>query len=94
MIIVIVQILFFFYRKAEKIVDLNQQQWNHLTNRHESGAMPLQEIIAPFETNPNVEIELQMGTCSIKICGVLDAVISAYDHVTNQLHKDLHVQNR
>jgi hypothetical protein len=73
-------------------VDLNQQQWNHLTNK--SGTMPLQEIIAPFETNQNVKIELQVGTCSIKIYGVPDAVISAYDHITNQLHKDIHVQNR
>ena len=83
-----------FYRKAEKIVDLNQQQWNHLTNKHESGTMLLQEIIAPFETNPNVKIELQVVTCSIKICGVPDAVISAHDHITNQLYKDLHVQTR
>jgi hypothetical protein len=75
-------------------VDLDQQQWNHLTNRHESGTMPLQEIIAPFETNPNVKIELQVGACSIKVWGVPDAVISAYDHITKQLHKDLHVQSR
>ena len=56
--------------------------------------MILQEIIAPFETNPNVKIELQLETCSINICGVPDAVISAYDHINNQLDKDLHVQDR
>ena len=86
--------VFFFYRKAERIVDLNQQQWNHLTNRHKSGTTLLQEIIAPFETNQNVKIELQVGKCSIKICGVPDAVISAYEHITNQLNKNLHVQSR
>ena len=75
-------------------MDLNQQQWNHLTIKRESGTMLLQEIIAPFKTNPNVKIELQVETCSIKICGVPDAVISAHDHITNQLHKDLHVQTR
>ena len=83
-----------FHRKAERIVDLQQQQWNYLTKRHESGTMILQEIIAPFETNPNVKIELQLETCSINICGVPDAVISAYDHINNQLNKDLHVQDR
>ena len=75
-------------------MELNQQQWNHLTNRHKSGTTILQEIIAPFETNPNVKIELQLDKCSIKICGGPDAVISAYDHITNQLNKDIHVQNR
>lgn len=84
----------FFYRKSAKIVDLNQQQWNHLTKKDKCGTMLLQEITAPFDANPNVGIELQEGTCSIKVCGVPDAVISAYDHITNQLNKDLHVQSR
>ena len=54
----------------------------------------LQEIIAPFETNPNVKIKLQLESYSIKIRGVPDAVISAYDHIYSHLQKDLHVQNR
>ena len=59
-----------------------------------NGTPFLQEIIAPFETNDNVDIQLQVGTCSLKISGVHDAVISAYGHITNQLNKCLHVKDR
>ena len=75
-------------------MSLDESQWNHLTNRDKSGTMILQEVIAPFKTNPNVDIQLQFESCGIKISGVPDAVISAYDHITGQLNKDIHVKSR
>ena len=75
-------------------MSLQRGQWNHLMTMQHNDTTFYHEIIAPFKTNPNVEIQPQMDTCSIKISGVPDAVISAYDHITSQLNKDLHVQDR
>lgn len=73
---------------------LKQSQWCHLTVVQKSGTTLLEEILAPFETNPNIDIQQQMETHSILICGAPEAVISAFDHITNQLNKDLHMQDR
>ena len=81
-------------RHAERTVSLDQNEWNHLTVMDKSGTMILHEVIAPFKTNPNVDIQLQFKSCGIKISGVPDAVDSAYDHITGQLNKDIHVKSR
>ena len=75
-------------------MNLEQSQWCHLTVVQKSGTTLLQEILAPFKTNPNIDIQQQMETHSIRIHGAPEAVISAYDHITNQLKKDLHMQDR
>ena len=75
-------------------MSLKQGQWCYLTTMQKNGSTPLQEILTPFETNPNVDIHTQPETQSVVICGTAKAVISAYDHITNQLNKDVHVQDR
>lgn len=82
------------YRKAEKVICLQTEQWCHITVELKNGSTHFQEMIAPFESNPNVEIKLDDDSCSICIRGVPDAVVSAYDHVNGQLSRDLHVTNR
>ena len=60
-----------------------------------NGSTLLDKIIAPFETNPNVKIQPQIGTYTIHISGTPEAVVSAYEHISDQLRiKDLRLQKK
>ena len=59
-----------------------------------SGKSLYQEIILPFKINPNVIIEILADRFMLKISGMPAAVSSAFEHVQNQLSKDLPISDR
>ena len=80
--------------QLEKTMKLQPDQWNRLTSIGQHGGSKFLEIKAPFESNPNVSIQLQIETTSVRFTGVKDAVLSAYNHFEGHLNKDLHIADR
>ena len=77
-----------------KFLQLQPEQWNQLMTVQPSGKSLYQEIILPFKTNPSVTIEILAEKFMLKMSGMPAAISSAYDHVQNQLSKDLQVSDR
>ena len=77
-----------------KMLPLQPEQWNQLMMVQSSGKSLYQEIILPFKTNPNVAIKIAPDSYMLQISGISAAVSSAYEHIQNQLSKDLHISDR
>ena len=58
------------------------------------GSSPYQDLIAPFKTNPNVDISPLMEQLAVRFVGMPDAVFSAYKHVADALNKTLHIDDK
>ena len=76
------------------MLKLQAEQWNQLMTVQTSGASLYQEVISPFQSNPNVKIEIMVDKCTIKFTGEPTAVNCAYEHVLKHLNKVLHVTDR
>ena len=59
-----------------------------------SGKNLYQEIVLPFEINPNVAIGILPDRFMLKISGTPSAMSSAYEHMRSQLSKDLRISDR
>lgn len=80
--------------QEEKVLKLQPDQWNQIMPVGPHGGSKFNEITAPFESNPNVDIQLQVKDTSIVFRGVRDAVLSAYNHLSTHLNKELHISNK
>ena len=75
-------------------IQLQPEQWNQLMTVQSAGKSRYQEIVFPFKSNPNVTVEILADRFMLKISGVPAAVSSVYEHVQNQLSKDLPISDR
>ena len=80
--------------EAVKIINLDTRQWNKLMTMRSDGTSQYQRIVSPFQENPNVKIEIQMDSFTIRISGVPEAVSRAFEHINSYLYEDLQVVER
>ena len=78
----------------EQLMQLQPYQWNKLMLVGPHGSSSYQQLKSPFNTNPNVKIELLVDQQAVRFSGTSDAVFSAHRHFTDALNKELHVDDR
>ena len=74
------------------MIQLTSSQCNLLTAVNSAGSSLYQELSDPFETNPNVKIELLLADVSVRFTGKQDAVDAAHSHFRTNLQRYIPVE--
>ena len=73
------------------VITCSPEQWNRLLTVDTGGNSLFQELMFPFQSNPNVQIQPVYEKQVIVITGASEAVTVAKEHIERGLTKDISI---
>ena len=75
----------------EESIMLSPDKWNLFMSSHPDGSNLFKQLVRPFRSNPNIEIEPVMSTSEVLCVGLKGAVRDAKLTLVPELYKELSV---